>query len=137
MTLDSRARSAVADLKASPAPLDPSLTLDDLRRRDRSRTRLGVTAATTALVLVALAVGMVARGAAMPSTPPIGPAPHPSHSICPSISTGDAGNCPTAGRTRIDLKVPVTVTVGWGSRGCSASPAPPWCSSASRRPEEP
>jgi len=115
MTLDSRARSAVADLRANPARVAPALTLGDLRRRDRARTRRGVAAATsTALVLVVLVAGVIVRGAAVRSIPPIGPAPAPSHSVCPSISAGDAGTCATTVRTRIDLKVPVTVTVGWG-----------------------
>ena len=114
MTLDSRARSAVAELKAGPALPDPTLALADLRRRDRSRTRLAATATTAALMVVALVAGLVVRGATMRSTPPVGPAPAPSHSICSSTSAGDAGNCTATARTRIDLKVPVTVTVGAG-----------------------
>jgi len=114
MTLDSRARAAVAELKASHALPDPTLSLADLRRRDRSRTRLTAVATTAALVVVALVAGLVVRGATVRSTPPVGPSPAPSQSICPSIPSGDAGDCTSATRTRIDLKVPVTVTVAAG-----------------------
>jgi len=103
MTIDDLGRSAATAARAQATrEVDPTMMLRQLHRTRRTRTAL-----TVAAVVAVLAVGgvVVARAIA-PSTTAL-PGSRPSTSqTCPPFLT-----CLADGRYRVDLPVPVTLTV--------------------------
>ena len=111
MTIDARGRAAAADLQAAATSgLDPTAMLTKLERASREKTRRGVVA-TLSAVVVLLAGGAVMAGSLRSDTATVlgsNPSPTPVTQNCPGAPTV---TCLGRNRYRIPLTVPVTVTL--------------------------